>query len=75
MPTDVVFDVRVYRDKDVEVETYMTAKVDGVRYGADGAGSTVMSYALSLYGADGDFKAVVNSLDDARKARAAKPCS
>ena len=24
-------------DKDVEVETYMTAKVDGVRYGADGA--------------------------------------
>ena len=24
-------------DKDVDVETYMTAKVDGVRYGADGA--------------------------------------
>lgn len=62
--TNLAFGVTTMHDPSATTETVFS-QAELVKSG-DLVGPRVMSTGTILYGADGDFKAVVNSLDDAR---------
>lgn len=62
--TNLAFGVTTMHDPSATTETVFS-QAELVKAG-DLVGPRVMSTGTILYGADGDFKAVVNSLDDAR---------
>ena len=62
--TNLAFGITTMHDPSATTETVFS-QAELVKAG-DMVGPRVMSTGTILYGADGDFKAVVNSLDDAR---------
>lgn len=64
--TNLAFGVTTMQDPSANTE-YVFAQSELVKSGAM-VGPRVFSTGTILYGADGDFKAVINSLDDARSA-------